>query len=473
MSQPRHAEPQARPRGLSDSRETQERTEIEQTGIERTGHSAKSDVSLRAIVSLALPALGVLAAPALYVLLDTAVIGRLGAVQLAALAAGSTVFSVVTTQLTFLAYGTTARSARAFGRGNVDEAVEEGLQATWVAIFVGISLFAIIVGLAPVFTGWLAPHPEVAHDAGQWLRVAAFAIPLTLIAQAGNGWLRGIQNTRAPLLFVLSGLVPAAIVIVPLVRAFGLEGSAMAVLFGELITGGLFLRSLIKECSNRKLSMRPNGAIIKSQLVLGRDLIVRSLSFQVAFLSAAAVAGRVGPTTLGGHQVMLQLWNLISLVLDSLAIAAQTLVGAALGGSSTAVARWTGKRVTVWSSVIALGLAAVFAVGNASIVRIFTDATGVIDAVTAGPWWILVAMIPIGGVVFALDGVLLGAGDAAFLRNATVSAVLCGFLPPVWLAQAFGWGLTGVWCGLLAFMILRLIFVATRFRGEKWYGISA
>ena len=246
MSQPRHAEAQARPRGLSDSRETQERTEIEQTGIERTGHSAKSDVSLRTIVSLALPALGVLAAPALYVLLDTAVIGRLGAVQLAALAAGSTVFSVVTTQLTFLAYGTTARSARAFGRGNVDEAVEEGLQATWVAIFVGLSLFAIIVGLAPVFTGWLAPHPEVAHDAGQWLRVAAFAIPLTLIAQAGNGWLRGIQITRSPLLFVLSGLVPAAIVIVPLVRAFGLEGSAMAVLFGELITGGLFLRSLSK-----------------------------------------------------------------------------------------------------------------------------------------------------------------------------------------------------------------------------------
>lgn len=468
MSQPRRAEARARPRGLSDSRETQEKP-----GRRGTKETTKSDVSLREIVSLALPALGVLAAPALYVLLDTAVIGRLGAVQLAALAAGSTVFSVVTTQLTFLAYGTTARSARAFGKGNVDEAVEEGLQATWVAIFVGLSLFAIIVGLAPVFTGWLAPQSEVAHDAGQWLRVAAFAIPLTLIAQAGNGWLRGIQNTRAPLLFVLSGLIPAAIVIVPLVHAFGLEGSAMAVLFGELITGGLFLRRLFKECTERNLALRPNGNIIKSQLVLGRDLIVRSLSFQVAFLSAAAVAGRVGPTTLGGHQVMLQLWNLISLVLDSLAIAAQTLVGAALGGSSTAVARWTGKRVAAWSTIISLGLAAVFAVGNAGIVRIFTDDTGVINAVTSGPWWILVAMIPIGGIVFALDGVLLGAGDAAFLRNATVTAVLCGFLPPVWLAHAFGWGLSGVWCGLLAFMILRLVFVAIRFRGEKWYGISA
>ncbi|MDO5029257.1 MAG: MATE family efflux transporter [Corynebacterium sp.] len=441
-------------------------TEIQQT-------HAPSDVSLRAIVSLALPALGVLAAPALYVLLDTAVIGRLGAIELAALAAGSTVFSVVTTQLTFLAYGTTARSARAFGRGNVDEAVAEGLQATWVAVFVGLTLCVIMLGFAPTFTGWLAPQSDVAHDAGQWLRTAAFAIPLVLIAQAGNGWLRGIQNTRAPLVYVLSGLIPAAIIIVPLVRAFGLVGSAMAILVGELITGGLFLRALLVECNSRHLPLRPNGSTIKSQLVLGRDLIVRSLSFQVAFLSAAGVAGRVGPTALGGHQVMLQLWNLISLVLDSLAIAAQTLAGAALGASSTKVARWTGKRVTLWSSIISLGLAAIFALGNVLIVRIFTDNQGVTDAITSGPWWILVAMIPIGGVVFALDGVLLGAGDAAYLRNATVIAVLAGFLPPVWLAQAFGWGLVGIWCGLLLFMILRLVFVATRFSGEKWYGVTA
>lgn len=432
-------------------------------------HSS-SDVSFRAIVSLALPALGVLAAPALYVLLDTAVIGRLGAVQLAALAAGSTVFSVVTTQLTFLAYGTTARSARAFGRGEVSEAVFEGLQATWIAVFVGFLLCGIMVGFAPVFTGWLAPQSEVGEAAGRWLRIAAFAIPLTLVAQAGNGWLRGIQNTRSPLMYVLAGLAPAAAVIVPLVGKFGLVGSALAVLLGELITGCLFLRRLHVECGRWGLSRRPDGSVIKHQLALGRDLIVRSLSFQVAFLSAAAVAGRVGPTALGGHQVMLQLWNLISLVLDSLAIAAQTLVGAALGAASFAVARATGKSVTAWSAGISLGLAAVFGIGNAVIVRIFTDDRGVIDAVVTGPWWILVVMIPIGGVVFALDGVLLGAGDAAYLRNATVAAVIAGFLPPIGLAQVFSLGLVGIWCGLLLFLVLRLAFVVTRFRGEKWYG---
>nr|WP_120492371.1 MATE family efflux transporter [Corynebacterium lactis] len=431
------------------------------------------DVTLRTILSLAIPALGVLAAPALYVLLDTAVIGRLGAVELAALAAGSTIFSVVTTQLTFLAYGTTARSSRAFGRGDVTGAVAEGLQATWVAAVVGGALFALVVALAPTFTGWLAPQADVASDAGTWLRIAAFAIPLTLVAQAGNGWLRGIQDTRAPLVYVLAGLAPAALAIIPLVSAFGLAGSAMAVLGGELITGGLFLRRLLTECRGRGIPLSPDRRVIVSQLVLGRDLIVRSLSFQVAFLCAAAVAGRVGATALGGHQVMLQLWNLVSLLLDSLAIAAQTLVGAALGAGAAASARWTGRRVTYWSLGISAVLAAVFAAGNAWIVRLFTSHEGVISAVVSGPWWILVAMIPLGGVVFALDGVLLGAGDAAFLRNATVAAVVCGFLPPVWLAQAFGWGLPGIWCGLLAFMLLRLAFVSWRFRGSAWQSAAA
>lgn len=431
--------------------------------------AAGRDVDLRAIVALALPALGVLAAPALYLLLDTAVVGRLGAQQLAALAAGATIFGVTTTQLTFLAYGTTARAARAFGRGDADAAVREGLQASWVASAVGAALALIIAVGAPTFTAWLAPDPDISSAAAAWLRIAACAIPLTLLSQAGNGWLRGLQNTRAPLIYVLSGLVPAALAIVPLVAAFGLNGSAMAIVLGQSIASGSFVLRLLRECHHRGIELHPVATIIKSQLVLGRDLIVRSLAFQVAFLSAAAVAGRVGASALGGHQVMLQLWNLISLVLDSLAIAAQTLVGAALGAGTIATARGTGRQVIAWSTAISIAIAAIFALAGALIVRIFTDEPSVINHILAGPWWLLVVMIPIGGVVFAIDGVLLGAGDAAFLRNATVASVVLGFLPPVWLAGIFHWGLFGIWCGLLSFMVLRLIFVAWRFRGSSWH----
>lgn len=432
--------------------------------------SAEHKVTIGVILSLALPALGVLAAPPLYLLLDTAVIGRLGAIPLAALATGSTVFSVVTTQLTFLAYGTTARASRAFGRGDRRGAIGEGVQASWVAVAIGSLLALVILGGAPYFSLWLADDPGVADAATSWLRITAFAIPLVLLAQAGNGWLRGVQNTASPLFFVLSGLGPAALTIIPLVHYFGLPGSAIAVLLGESITAALFVWRLYREARNHEVLVRPSWELIKRQLVLGRDLILRSLSFQVAFLSAAGVAGRISAEALGGHQVMLQLWNLVSLVLDSLAIAAQTLVGAALGVGSVAVARWTARRVTAWSGVISVVIGLIFAVGVTVIPGLFSTDEGVQSAITAGPWWILVAMVPLGGIVFALDGVLLGASDAAYLRNATIASVILGFLPPVWLTAFFGWGLSGVWCGLLAMMVLRLGFVILRYRGTAWTG---
>lgn len=420
------------------------------------------------ILGLALPALGVLAAPPLYLLLDTAVVGRLGAIELAALAAGATVFSMLTAQLTFLAYGTTARASRAFGRGDVRGAVAEGVQATWVAVFVGAILLALVEVFAGGITRLLTPDADVATAAAGWLRIAAFGIPLTLVAQAGNGWMRGVQDTRRPFLYVVGGLGPAALCIVPLVGWLGLDGSAWAMIIGETITAALFLRKLAVSASAQDVDKRPRWTLIKRQLVLGRDLILRSLAFQVAFLSAAGVAGRLGAFSLGGHQILLQLWNLLSLVLDSLAIAAQTLVGAALGVGSVAAARFTARRVIAWSTVFAGVLAVAFAVLHGVLPGLFTSSDDVIAAIAEGPWWILVAMIPIGGVVFAIDGVLLGAGDAAFLRNATITAVVLGFLPPVWLTLSMGWGLTGVWWGLLTFMLLRLVFVAVRYRGPKW-----
>ncbi len=426
------------------------------------------EVTARTILSLALPALGVLAAPPLYLLLDTAVVGRLGAIELAALAAGATIFAMVTTQLTFLAYGTTARASRAFGQGHPEKAVQEGVQATWVAIGVGLLLFAIAGVFATQLTQLLSPDPQVYQAAATWLHIAAFGIPLTLIAQAGNGWLRGVQNTRKPLLFVLCGLGPAALVIIPVVAWLGLPGSAVAIIFGESITAALFLRELIKRARRDQVSLRPRMDLIKKQLVLGRDLIARSVAFQVAFLSAAAVAGRIGAYELGAHQVLLQLWNLLTLVMDSLAIAAQTLVGAALGYGSIAVARWTAKKVVAWTVGISAVLAAIFAAGVHFIPRMFTEEVGTINAMQSGPWWVLVAMIPIGGVVFSLDGVLLGAGDAAYLRNITIAAVVFGFLPLIWLTHLNGWPLTGVWLGLLAFLVLRLVFVVLRYRGSKW-----
>jgi Na+-driven multidrug efflux pump len=98
---------------------------------------------------------------------------------------------------------------------------------------------------------------------------------------------------------------------------------------------------------------------------------------------------------------------------------------------------------------------------------LFTPDAAVLAAVPV-PWWFFTAMQPIAGVVFALDGVLLGAGDAAFLRTSTLAAAVLGFLPLIWASLAFGWGLAGIWSGLALFMVIRLVAVGLRARGGHW-----
>ncbi|MDN5783562.1 MAG: MATE family efflux transporter [Corynebacterium casei] len=421
-------------------------------------------VSARKVFGLALPALGVLAAMPLYLLLDTAVVGRLGAEQLAALGAAAAVQSVVTTQLTFLSYGTTARSSRLFGSGKKDEAVAEGVQATYVALIVGFALAWVVWLFGGQIALWMTGNPETAELTAAWLHVAALAIPITLVEMAGNGWLRGIQDTKKPLYFTLAGLIPGAIAVPIFVHFWGLVGSAWANVLGMGIIAVLFLLELKKQ---HTVSWRLRPSVIKRQLVLGRDLIIRSASLQVAFLSAAAVAARFGTSPLAAHQVMLQIWNFLTLVLDSLAIAAQTLIGAALGAKSVDTARSAGQKIIGYSVIFSGGLAAVFALGAAFIPRIFTNDEAVLEAMRI-PWWIMIAMIVAGGVLFAIDGVLLGAGDAAFLRTITVGSVIVGFLPGILIAYFLDLGLAGIWCGLAAFIGLRTIAVVFRFYSMRW-----
>lgn len=400
----------------------------------------------------------------LYLLLDTAVVGRLGAEQLAALGAAAAVQSVVTTQLTFLSYGTTARSSRLFGSGKKDEAVAEGVQATYVALIVGFALACVMWLFGGQIALWMTGNPETAELTAAWLHVAALAIPITLVEMAGNGWLRGIQDTKKPLYFTLAGLIPGAIAVPIFVHFWGLVGSAWANVLGMGIIAVLFLLELKKQHTG---SWRLRPSVIKRQLVLGRDLIIRSASLQVAFLSAAAVAARFGTSPLAAHQVMLQIWNFLTLVLDSLAIAAQTLIGAALGAKSVDTARSAGQKIIGYSVIFSGGLAAVFALGAAFIPRIFTNDEAVLEAMRI-PWWIMIAMIVAGGVLFAIDGVLLGAGDAAFLRTITVGSVIVGFLPGILIAYFLDLGLAGIWCGLAAFIGLRTIAVVFRFYSMRW-----
>lgn len=428
----------------------------------------------RRILGLALPTLGVLVAEPIYLLVDLAVVGRLGALALAGLAVGGLILATVSTQLTFLSYGTTARSARKHGAGDHRGAVAEGVQATWLAVAVGAVILVVVQALAIPVSNAVAGGADIADAALGWVRIALFGVPLILISMAGNGWLRGVQETRRPLMYVIAGLVISGVLCPVLVHGLlgaprmELEGSAVANVVGQVVMAGLFLNALVRE----RISLAPHWSVMRAQLVLGRDLIVRSLSFQLCMVSAAAVASRFGAASVAAHQVVLQLFNFLALTLDALAIAAQTLVGAALGAGDARGARSLARRVTNWSGIFAVLLALVFAAGAVVIPTLFTSDPEVLDR-THVAWWFFVAIIPVAGIVFALDGVLLGAGDAAYLRTSTLGSALIGFLPLTWLSLIFDWGIAGIWSGLVAFMLLRLVAVVWRGYSGRWAQVGS
>ncbi|GGN00858.1 putative MATE family efflux protein [Actinoplanes campanulatus] len=419
----------------------------------------------RRIAGLALPALVVLAAEPLYVLVDTAVVGHLGAVPLAAVAIGGTVMSVAAWFGTLMAYGTTGRAARRFGAGDRTAAIAEGVQASWMALAAGVLLALLGLAGAGPLTSVLAGDPETAEAAAGWLRIAALGAPGLLLAAAGNGWMRGVQDTRRPLWIVLGANVLSAILCPVLVypAGLGLTGSAIANVTAQSLGGALFLAALVRETR----ALRPVPSIIVSQLVLGRDLLIRGAAFQACFLSATAVAARFGVAAVGAHQIVLQLWFFAALALDAVAIAAQSLVGASLGAGDDREARDVARRVTLAGGVSALAFAALAAAGAAVVPGWFSDDPAVHEqAAVIWPWF--VALLPFAGVVYALDGVFIGAGDVAFLRTVTVLSALLGFLPAIWLAYAFDLGLGGVWAGLGLFTLGRFVSLMWRWRSPYW-----
>ncbi|HEX8306683.1 MAG TPA: MATE family efflux transporter [Jatrophihabitans sp.] len=424
------------------------------------------EVPTRRIVSLAASAFVVLAAEPLFVLVDTAVVGHLGRVPLAALGAAGTVMTVLAVLGSTLEYGTTGRAARYYGAGRREAAVNEGVQASWLALAIG--LLAVLVGqlvARPVVQAVTGGAGPVADAATEWLRVAILGLPGILIVLAGNGWLRGVQDTRTPVRIVVVANVLSALASPLLVypAGLGLTGSAIANVLAQWVGAALCLRAIRAE----GVPLAPAWPVMRAQLVVSRDLVIRALAFQAAYLTAAGAAGRMGAAQLAAHQIGLQLWQFIALLLDSFAIAAQALVGAALGGGAVAAAKSTAWRVSRYGLVAGVVFAVIMAAGWYLIPALFTSDAGVREqAHVLWPW--LVAMMPVAGIVFALDGVLLGAGDNAFIRTITVVSALGGFVPLCLLAVWLDWGLSGVWAGLAAFIGVRFVGMVWRTRSGRW-----
>jgi len=417
----------------------------------------------RRIFALAVPALGALAAEPLYVLVDTAIVGHLGTTQLAALAIAATVLTTAFTIFNFLTYGTTAHVARLHGAGREDDAALVGSQALWLSLFIGFAIVVLAIPLAPAAVQLMGGEGEVAEQAIVYLRIAALGAPFFMLSTAGQGYLRGIEDLRTPLVILVVAHSVNVVLELLFVYGFGwgLAGSAWGTVIAQAGMGAAFV-----VVQKRAGWQRPSWARIRPLMRIGSHIAVRTTALLGSFLVASAVLARVSPAALGAHQIAFQLFVFLALLLDALAIAAQVIVGGLLGAGDAGGARGASLRVIGWSVVVGgvFGLV-LLALGDV-IPRAFTSDEAVI-AQAHEIWWVFALLMPVNGAVFALDGILIGAGDTRFLMWGMLSAAAV-YIPVALLALDQGWGIKGVWAGLAGLILVRLATCGARFASSRW-----
>jgi putative MATE family efflux protein len=419
----------------------------------------------REILRLALPALGALAAEPIYVLVDTAIVGHLGRPQIAALGLAGTVLSGAFTIFNFLTYGTTSIVARAAGAGQQERAARLAAQALWLSLAIGVALVAICEVAASPMLDVLGAHGPSGAYALSYFRIAALGLPAALIALAGQGYLRGVSNLRRPLeIVVAANLVNVVLELVFVyVLHWGIKGSAAGTAIAQAGMGAGFILELLRPHADSK---RPSLEEMRPMMRIGGQIFVRTTALYAAFLAAASVCARMGDAQLGAHQIAGQLFFFLALILDSVAIAGQVIVGRSLGSGNAEGAYASAARMIGWSVAFGLAFALVLLPLAHVVPRAFTGDAGVQHEASA-LWPYFALMQPLGGAVFALDGILIGAGDTHYLMWSMLAASAV-FITLAMLALELGWGIVGVWIALDVLIATRLAFLGVRFAGRRW-----
>jgi putative MATE family efflux protein len=420
----------------------------------------------REILRLAVPALGALAAEPLYLLADTAIVGHLGTRQLAALALAGSVLSAVVTLSNFLTYGTTAQVARLHGAGEDRRAGEIAAQSLYLAILIGVAATAVTVALADPLMALVGGSGATADLAARYLRLSALGLTAALIALAGQGYLRGVGDLRSPLIVVVAANAFNIVLELLFVYAFGwgLDGSAVGTVVAQAGMGAAFTIMLLRAPAT---SRRPHASQLRSLAHMGGHIVVRTGSLLLAFLVAGAVLARESDDALGAHQIAFQVFIFLALVLDAIAIAGQILVGRLLGAGDARGAIHAANRMCLWSIAGGIVMAAGLLATSHLLPHAFTSDDDVLHE-AATLWPLFALMQPVGALVFALDGILLGAGDTRYLAYAMAFSALGVFLPIALLTLHFDWGVTGVWAGIDALMVARLATIGARYRSRRW-----
>jgi putative MATE family efflux protein len=411
----------------------------------------------RRIVALAIPALGSLAVEPVYVLVDTAIVGRLGTDQLAGLAIAATVLSFVFAGANFLTYGTTERVARRLGSGDAAGAANVGVQAVWLAVLCGVPIAGLVAVLARPVAGALGADGEVLDHAVTYLSWSAIGVPFFLVTLAAQGVFRGASEYLTPLWILLGANV--ANLLIELVFVFvldmGVAGSALSTVIAQIGAAIVFVVILLPRIRAAEVR-RPSRAGMAPLMSAGRHLLVRVGAMLAVFAGATAIAARIDDETLAAHQIVNSMFIFLALVLDAFAVPAHTLVAEEEGRGDLEAARFVARRSVWLSVVVGVGLGVLLAATSPLLPRAFTDDGDVADLATIGLLWLAVLVVP-GAVAFAYDGILIGAGDYRFLGLAAVGYLVAVTPIAVVTLAVPGLGISGIWGGLLVWMILRAV----------------
>jgi putative MATE family efflux protein len=420
----------------------------------------------RDIIRLALPALGALAAEPTYLLVDTAVVGHLGTTQLAALGLSATFLSSVFWLFNFLANAPTTQIANAHGAGRPGLVGTIAAQAVWLALAIGLLLTVLGVAFADEIVRLLQADGKVAEHATVYIRISSLGSVCVMLVLAGQGWARGIQRMDIPLkILVASNLLNVVLeLLFVYLFGWGIAGSAWGTVLSQGVAAVAFALWMRGALSGH---LAIDRARIRSLLVFGGDLMIRTALMLLVFNSVNALLARQGAVPLAANQVLFQLMIFLALVLDSVAIAGQTLIGRALGAARRGSARAYARRVTVLSFNAGVALALLLAAGHGLIPQAFTSDAAVLHEI-ARVWWLFVVYVCLSSLVYGWDGVLLGGGDSrAMMLIMLAAAAAC--LPVAVLAiDGAAQAIVGAWIAFSVLNAVRLLGCGWRVRSGRW-----
>ncbi len=422
----------------------------------------------RQILRLAVPAFLALVAEPLYVLADTAVVGHLGTPQLAGLGVASSVLLTGYALFVFLAYGTTGTVARLLGAGRHAEAARQAVQGLWLALGLAVVVGGLLFVAAPAVVEVLGADGAVRTNALVYLRISLFGLPALFLTMAGTGYLRGLQDTRTPLVVAVATSVVNLALQLVLIEGFdhGIGASALSTVLAQTGGAAVYLWRVGSAARRLQVPVRPDGPAIRRLAVIGRDLLIRTAALRVSLLAGTAVATRIGTADLAAHQIAFELWSFLALALDAVAIAGQALTGHALGAGDPDAARAAGRRMVEWGMAAGFFFAVLVGALRPWLPGIFSGDREVTALAAFLLWWVA-ALQPVNGVVFVLDGILIGAGDTRYLAGAMVTS-MATFLVAAGAVAVTGVGLGWLWASLGILMIARLATLLARFSTGAW-----